>query len=271
MNATTLKKKFSFERTALLLRNRALEDLPSVLIGVGILFGVNLLSILATGYALFNNGNGQIWTVFLLGTGIVLSGYAFKEMHDEKAGLDWVLLPATSLEKYVAATFEYVILYPIVGALVLMGLSGLLSGLELLAGGPGGRIWTPGASLGSAMSTWANYAILSLWFLAGSATFRRKPLLKSVGSLMLYVLVMAGIVFSILMARRVPRGVAFNGGAYSFMWNGNGRYMAWPLSSGAVSALNIILNILMYGIVPVFCVGYGYLRVAEKEVRDEVQ
>lgn len=271
MNTTTLKKRFSFERVALLLKNRTLDDLPSLLIGVGILFGVNLLSIIGTGYALFNRGNNQIWTVFLLGSGIVLSGYAFREMHDEKASLDWILLPATSLEKYVAALVEYVVLYPFIGALVVMGLSGLLSALELVAGSPGGHIWTPGPDFGSAMSTWGNYAVFSLWFVAGSATFRRKPLLKSAGSLLVYVLVMTGFVFSILVAHRIPRDIAFDSSAYSFMWNGAGRYMASPLSGGAVAALNIILNVVLYGIVPIFCIGYGYLRVEEKEVRDEVQ
>lgn len=270
MNTTTLKRKFSIERTALLIRNRALEDLPAVLIGIGLLLGINLLSIIATRRAMFNDGSGQVWGFFLLGSGLLFSSYAFRGMHDGKAGLDWVLLPATSLEKYLAALIEYVILYPLVGAAVTLGLSALLSLFETVAGGSGGRIWMP--EFKDALRAWGEYAIVALWFLAGSAAFRRRSLLKSSGILMLYILLMASALFLFIQLpmQYAPNRIGY-GGAFSFSFDGVNSYISRPLPESAQSALNIIFDVMRYAIVPIFSVGYGYLRVAEKEVRDEVQ
>jgi len=270
MNTTTLKRKFSIERTALLIRNRALEDLPTVLIGMGLLLGINLFSIIVTRRAMFNDGSGQVWTFSLFGSGLLFASYAFKGMHDGKAGLDWVLLPASSLEKYLAALIEYVILYPLVGAVATLGLSALLSLFETMAGGSGGRIWMPGIK--DLLRAWCEYAIVALWFLAGSAAFRRRPLLKSSGILMLYVLLMSSALFLLMhvSAQYAPNGLGYGGG-FSFSFDGWSSYVSRPLPESAQSALTIVFDVLRYAIVPIFSVGYGYLRVAEKEVRDEVQ
>lgn len=265
MNKTTLARSFSIERTALLMRNRAFDDLPGILIGAGLLVGINLLSIVVTGRAVLNNGSGQAWSFVLLASGLLFSSYAFKGMHDERSGSDWILLPATPLEKYLAALIEYVILYPALGAVVTMGLSGMLSLFETIAGGPGGRIWMPGFS--AALRAWAEYSVIALWLLAGSATFRRKPFLKSVGVLMLYVLVMTGALFLVLGALYKLKGLSFSG----IFYGNDVIKIDGSLSKAAQSALGTVIDVMRYAILPIFSLGYGYLRVAEKEVRDEVQ
>ncbi|MCE5256874.1 MAG: hypothetical protein LLF89_08535 [Spirochaetaceae bacterium] len=267
MNTTTLKRKFSIERTAILIRNRAFEDLPGILIGAGLLLGINLLSIVAAKRAVFNDGSGQAWTFFLLGAGILFSSYAFKGMHDGKSGLDWILLPATPLEKYLAALIEYIILYPLVGAALTLGLSALLSLFESMAGGRGGRIWMPGFS--DALRAWGEYAVVALWFLAGSATFRRKSFLKSAGVLMAYMLVMMIGFFLVLASRRSSaNGVVLN---EMFYMNGRNGFIGGSFPEAVQSALGTVVDVLRYAVLPVFSLGYGYLRVVEKEVRDEVQ
>ena len=175
MTKETLRSPFSPARVALLVRNRALEDFPALAIGAGILAGINLLFIILGGRTLMNESGGESWTFMISMAGFLLAGSAFKGMHDGRSGTDWLLLPATSLEKYSAGMFTYLVLYPVAAAIAATGLSALLSLAELVAGGKGGHIWNPLRSMG--IDGWINYATGALVFAVGSAEFRNRALI----------------------------------------------------------------------------------------------
>jgi len=265
MTNATLKKTFSFERLALLVRNRALEDFPSIAIVAGILAGINLLSILIVGKAVMNDPDGQSWTFTISLAGLILASSAFKGMHDGRSGTDWLLLPATSLEKYAAALVSYLILLPVAAAIGATGLSAILSLIELIAGGQGGRILNPIQAFG--IKGWIDFATGALVLAAGSATFRKRALIKTLGIVIVTVLVASGLLFVAFIGVRNIQGVPVpfvrmsDGG-----WNING-----DMSMKASPALDVLLGIVRYAFVPLFALLYGYFRVAEKEARDEVQ
>ncbi|MBL8968345.1 MAG: hypothetical protein JNG85_15170 [Spirochaetaceae bacterium] len=271
MKALDVTARFSIERIALLLRNRLLEDLPGFAIGFAILLGLNALTLLLGKTAFMNERSGGIWTVFVVSSGILLSSFAFKGMHSGRSGPDWLLLPATPLEKYGAALLAYVLIFPLAASAVSTGLSALLYLVERALGGSGGVIWTP--LLSGGFETWGAYAVMSLVFLAGSATFRKRAPLKTFGVLTGYGLVMAFILIGGVFLIYRSRGLLttefdFRNGVFNI----EGAEGLAALDGERVGGIyETAMNILFYGILPLFSLGFGYLKVAEKEARDEVQ
>jgi uncharacterized membrane protein YqjE len=265
MTKETVRKQFSLERTALLARNRAFEDLPAFAIGAGILVGVNLLSLLVAHKAAMNNTGGQAWTFVICLAGFLLASSAFKGMHDGRSGTDWLLLPATNLEKYASALISYLFVLPLAASLAALGLSALLSLVELAAGEPGGRIWNPLSAFG--VKGWIDYATACLVIAAGSATFRKRALIKTAGVAVVYVLAASGLFLAAMFLARKAMGlpvpdVDFIRGNLS---------VDGDFSLNAPPAVGVICDVARYVLIPVSAFLYGYFRVAEKEARDEVQ
>lgn len=265
MSQKTLQKPFSATRVALLMKNRALEDLPAFGIGAGILAGLNLLTIIISGRAAMNETKGESWMIVICIAGFLFAAAAFKNMHDSRSGTDWLLLPATSLEKYTAALLFYAIIYPIAATATALGLSALLSLVELLAGGPGGRIWNP---LTVGFEGWTAYATGIFIFAAGSAAFRKRAFIKTLGLSISYTLVCMGLFLAAIYLVRRFQGLSFSG-IHSFF--NSDINLSEGVSAGAQRAIDTIFQIVRYAIVPLFAIFYGYFRVAEKEARDEVQ
>jgi hypothetical protein len=271
MEARSLDRRFSLARLVLLTRNRLLDEVSVVGIGAAIVLVLNLLGILGSRRAFFNAGGygGGMWIPAIFLGGILLAAQAFKGMHDGKAGTEWVLLPATPLEKYASAFADLVVLFPIAAAIGGMALSALLDLLERWAGGSGGRIWTPFSV--EALRAWADYAILVVVLLAGSASFRKAALIKIIALAAAYGLGV-GILVSLGFWAFLKGGsadISFLGRAshgFSFA-GGNGT----QVSDAAQRAVGIGLDIARYAILPAFAILYGAAKVAEKESRDEVQ
>ena len=142
MNRDSLSKRFSASRVMLLARNRAYDDAPALGIGLAIVAGLNLLSIMI-GDRAFMNGDGDLtYMGLIVFAGFMLSSQAFKGMHG-RTGADWILLPATPFEKYAAAFVSYLVAFPIAAAAGATALSFVLAMIERAAGGPGSGIWHP--------------------------------------------------------------------------------------------------------------------------------
>jgi len=265
MTKATLSTPFSAARVTLLCRNRALEDLPALGIGAGVLVGINLLTLLFAGRTSMNDTDGQSWTFAIILAGFILASAAFRGMHDGRGGTDWILLPASGAEKYVAALFSYLFAYPIAASIATMALSAILSLIELAAGGPGGNIWNPIAAIG--LKGWANYAIAALVLAVGSAAFRKRALIKTIGVIVAFSLAAAGIFFLAVFIVRDLRGLP----SFSFIASHGGFSVDGDFAWKAPPAVDVLLNIACYAVLPIASLAYGYFRVAEKEALDEVQ
>jgi len=185
-----------------------------------------------------------------------------------RSSADWILLPASPLEKYAAAFISYIVIFPIAAAIGLSGVSVSLSLLERLAGGTGGRIWHPFTV--ATLRLYGEYAAVAVAFLAGSATFRKRAFLKTVGVSIAYVLtcsllVMLGLRIIYGLRFGDPFSVKFDSGALTI----GGAYV--PNADAVQKAFEYLVRGVRLALVPAFSVAFGYLRILEKEARDEVQ
>lgn len=270
MKAKTLERAFSLERLALLLRNRILDEAPAVGIGAAVILANNLLSLWGSHVAMFNGWSlgGRAWIATIVVGGLLLAGGAFKGMHDGKAGSEWLLLPATPLEKYAAALADSVLVFPIAAALLCSAMSAILELLGRALGGTGGQIWLP---LGpGVLVAWANYAVAAAVLIAGSACFRKFPLLKTVGVASAFILAMACLA-ALGVALLGGGSVTADGGSFSLNLGNRTIGGERHISDRAHALLSTLFDVARYAILPAFAVLFGASKVIEKEGRDEVQ
>jgi hypothetical protein len=268
MNAKTLERRFSMERVALLVRNRIHEEAPAVGIVAAIVLVNNLLSLWGTHQAFFNTPrfHGGAWLATIFVGGLFIAGNAFKGMHDGKAGTEWILLPATPLEKYAAAFLDSVVAFPIAASLGGVAMSAVLALIGRALGGTGGDLWLP-LNAGS-LEAWAYYAIAAAVFLAGSASFRKIPVLKTIGVASVFGLVSAGLLMAVAWALFGGKnGAEMRMGHFVGELNFDGSM----ISERAQSAVRFLFDIACYAILPGFAILFGASKVIEKEGRDEVQ
>ncbi len=262
MNTVELDKRFSFARLALLIRNRAIDDAAAfAIVGAGV-FALKLLGLFIGAHVHRDAGRiHEIWPVLIVAGGILLAFRAFERMHDGRGGSDWVLLPASPLEKYLAAFLSYLVLYPVVATAAAVLLSGVLALIGALIGAEGAGVWIPAAMLNPGQAT--SYFLFAALGLAGSARFRKLPLVKtaavSIGWMAFLGMVWFGLVF--LFARE-NLSIAFSGGDFSMkdIELTDGKLAVMELLSRGMKAAAFVAAVL-----------FGYFRVREKESVDEVQ
>lgn len=264
MSARNTGGGFSIERAAIVLRNRIMEEAPSLGIGLAVVVGINALTFLASRVFVFNHDNGAMWALAIVISGLLLCAQAFKAMHDGKAGTDWLLLPASPLEKFSAAVVDYVILFPIAAALAATGLSALFHVIAQAASKIPSPIWTFWNV--DVLKGWAFYAVAATVFIAGSASFRKIPFLKTSAMAMAYTFVLGilltlGVWIVVRSHGNIDAGFHFE--------NFNFETEDMPKSLEAVTLW--VGRIAWFVVLPAFSLVYGYFRVFEKEARDEVQ
>lgn len=263
------KARFSPGRIALLTRNLAASELPMAVITLGIVVGLNLVTLILGGEAPINDGlsrggHAPLWGVGVTLVGLYYASRAFKGMHG-RYGTEWLLLPATSAEKYLAALAWLFAIWPIGSAAAASAASTLLWGIQSLKGDVAGLPWHPfqRGYLEALLSYWTIAPVL----IAGSAVFRKNALLKTLGmgAAAAVALVLVSAPFMTRLFRE--SGLAGN---LSFM---NGRWLAEgnPRLEAAANLTQILTDIWRYAILPCFALAYAYFRVAEKEAADEVQ
>jgi len=250
-------------RTMLLIRERLYEDGPALAIGAGAIFALNLLSI-AMGSTPFMNGarSGFLWSAVVFVGALFLAAKAFSPMHGGRSGTEWLLLPASALEKYLAIFLSYGILYPILASLGGFVLSALLALVGSIVGVGGGIIWNPlaGASLERGLS----FLFCLSFALAGSARFRKLPLLKTGATLFTFGIALS-FLFLLLFLFVTPEGrlalanhhFSVNFGTLSID-EGTTELAKWL--GRFFIAVSVVLSNL-----------YALFLVEEKEAKDEVQ
>jgi len=267
LSARTLERRFSVERLMLLLRNRLYDDVPAVAIGAAVVLGVNVLGLVLGRIAFFNSmsfGRSSPWVFTIVVAGLLRAGISLKGMHDGRAGTDWLLLPATGIEKYSAALLDIAVVFPLAATAASVGLSALLAFVEGLVGGPGNPVWLPGLE---ALKAWGGYAAAATVFIAGSASFRKSAFLKTGGLALAF-----SIVWSLALALLVMLFVdGAWGGGFSIS---NGRFSAGDdsvISRSALRFMRTAMDVALYAALPAFAVLFGAAKVVEKEAKDEVQ
>lgn len=267
MDRTKLRP--ALDRWSHLLVHRLIDDLKPLGLALGVVTGLGALSLILFQSSLLSGSGRSLWPLFIVLASMVTAGSAFRTMHEGRSSTDWLLWPASALEKYAAALVESVVVVPLGLTLASVAASALLAGLELLVTGQGSGIWLPWAP-GLSAEAVGGFLVLFLVLLTGSAAFRKHALWKTalviLGALTLGSLVLAGV----LGALGVSDGIRIGDGSWSMMrFGGHGRrWVAGPLAAGAVP---VLVSLWFYLVLPAFCLAFGWAKVREKEARDEVQ
>lgn len=277
-----MNRYLSLRRIGRLLVKDLYEDYRGILIAVGALTGVLLLNYLLNGLGGSDNSLVQpvsgfafapsnsvlhmtYFTLTLFIGGFIITSKAFKELHAANRNHDWLMLPASPLEKYLSRLI-LTSAGVAVGMVVYYTLFTLFgSALMLLLFHRSYALFNP--LVGTVWMLVLNYIVLQSIFFAGAVYFKKHPFIKT-------VLVLAG--FGVLLLL-VTGGVALR-----LFWreltvlNSHGTLALADLGSlepqlqsvGRTTAL--VLQIVYWALLAPLFWAVAYFRLRESEVRNGV-
>ena len=191
---------FSFKRFKLILRHDVYTNARFWRVILFVLGAYLLIYLLKFGATLlsFNNvviGASELGSKFYAGffiSGIVIAGTAFNSFRLKLTTQNYLMLPASKLEKFLSqwllTGIAYVIIYPLafLAFNILVWLFGLFFGVDVTIYNflTDGQFW----------NNIVNYFILQSILLAGAATFEKSPLLKTP---LIALLVIFGLSFTL--------------------------------------------------------------------------
>lgn len=251
-------------RWALLTGARLADDAKPLGLAAAVVAGLNLVTlVLFRETVIF----GSQWS-FLVAVGSVLvASSVFRTMHTGRSTTDFLLWPATSLEKYGAALAEALVAVPLGLTLVATVLSVVFGGLGALVGSSAGDLWLPWTRF--SWSGVAAFEVSLLVLVTGAATFRKHALWKT-------ALVVLGASVAVAVLALVVVGTGRGGlwswghGSFGFIIDEQA-FHGHHVGPVALGALQVIAQLWYFGVVPVFCLVFGWAQVHEKEAKDEVQ
>lgn len=258
---------FSVSRWARLTLARLVDDARPLGLALAVVVGINLISLVVFRSLVFGDER-HLWSVFVAIASILMASGALRAMHEGRSSTDWILWPATTLEKYAAAVAS-VLLIPLGLAVASSVASAALAGLQWLVTGQPGSVWFPWNGFPGFSSL--GFAVFLLVILTGSATFRKHSLWKTGLVLVAVGIAMAFLVYLLFTILGVP---GFEGHwegrrAMSFHFGDSGR--SWKPSEGALGWAEGLAKVWYFALLPAFCLWFGWAKVREKEARDEVQ
>ena len=275
-----MKRYLSFPRFGQLLRKDLTEGYRTIFIVVGAVTGVLLLNYLVGAVSESNNLHGSsiiprsgqnsimhmiYFTLVLLIGGFIISSRSFMELHAKTRNHDWLMLPASTFEKFLSRLL-FASVGVGVGAVVYFFLFSLLaSGLSALLFGRPYTIFNPFD--GTVWMLVLRYVVLQSVFFAGAAYFKRAHFIKT-------ILVLSGFAFVLLLLTAgVARLVFWRELAHLGSGGGLARFdisVLQPRLQSAGETVLLISRILFWAVLaPVMWV-FAYLRLAEAEVRNGV-
>lgn len=275
-----MNRYLSFPRLGRLLKKDLTEGYRTIFVVVGAVTGVLLLNYLLGAVSDPNNLHGSsivphsgenstmhmvYFTLVLLIGGLIISSRSFMELHTKTRNHDWLILPASTFEKFLSRLLMASVGVG-VGAVVYFFLFSLLaSGLSALLFGRPYTVFNPFD--GTVWMLVLRYVVLQSVFFAGAAYFKRAHFIKT-------VLVLSGFAFVLLLlAAGVARLVFWREFAHMVSGTGFANFdisVLEPRLQSAGEILLLVSRILFWAVLgPVMWV-FAYLRLAEAEVRNGV-
>ncbi len=193
--------------------------------------------------ALLAGPNMRFYNGILTIGGLLITGHAFRELHNPIAGIGFLMLPASTLEKWLAKWLITFIGYTLFSCIIYMVFAWLHSGLLL-------KQWSPTAVFPLNLSMVIKYLVINAIFLLGAVTFKRLSRLKTFLCILGVYVVVACIEFVLALLMK-----AFNiSSSYSY----------FQIHKAVFSEAFWILILL---IIVLFCWLISYLKLTEYEVK----
>lgn len=277
-----MNRYLSLHRVGRLLLKDLYEDYRGVLIAAGALTGILLLNYLLSGLSASDNSLVQPYGRFaysptnsvlhmtffgltLFIGGFLIASRAFSELHTANRSHDWLMLPASPIEKYLTR----LILTSIgmaVGVVVYYSLFSLFgSALMLLLFHRSYALFNP--LDGAVWMLVLNYIVLQSIFFAGAVYFKKHHFIKTVLVLaafgVLLLLVSGGIALKLFWRELLFLNSQGTIGRADFAH-------LQPTLLAVGKTTTVVLRIVYWGVLaPVFWV-FAYFRLREAEVRNGV-
>ncbi|MFQ3546994.1 MAG: hypothetical protein SNJ56_01550 [Termitinemataceae bacterium] len=264
MKPQSINHTISFERLALLVRNRLFDDIPNILIASTAILALALLYLLVTPLAFMANPKDVSgWSGLIAIGGLLLASNAFAGMHSGKSGTDWILLPASSMEKYSAALLMYLLVYPILASMFAIFGSLILALASFWLRAHWLPIYNPLTEI--SIHSFLNYGTAIVILLAGSARFT-KFVLGKVGAIVFAFVLFLSLLLVLGLLVATPEGrMMISHGLRGI--NLTVRHHVTEDKELLFRNLGYLFQAGSAG----FAILYGAALVREKEARDEVQ
>ena len=209
----------------------------------------------------------EMFPGFLLLGGFITTSMMFSEdMFSKDSQHNWLMLPATNLEKFLSKALVSTIAYPIAVILVFFLTSVVTEPIQLLIFGSPVGLFNPFKD-NDLMMLLAQYWVWNSVFILGAAYFHKAQFVKTVlavGVIALgfgaLTLLFTRLVFAIKFGSSVPM---FD----SFMYF-DSRYLQNSLTS--IKVFSGITKVLYYAALPLFCLVTAYFKVEEVQATDAV-
>jgi hypothetical protein len=211
------------------------------------------------------NAYGQLFGGFLLLGGLILTSMSFAyDMFDKEGQNEWLMLPATSAEKFLAKGLLAAIAYPVALLLLTVLSSALVESLLLLAKSPFSMFDPFSRQVAEDL---LSYYVWQSVFLLGATVFRKNQFIKTV--LSLFVLFIAMGLLTLLFARilfPMITGLSPFAAEFSVRFSDN-------FSDYGSKGIRVFVGfgkIVYYGLLPLFCWITAYFKVKEVQATDAI-
>jgi hypothetical protein len=198
--------------------------------------------------------------------GFILTSLVFaNDMFNKERQNEWLMLPATSLEKFLAKGILTAFVYPVTLILVMTVASAFIEGLLLLFLGNPFTMFNPFISeVGSQL---AMYFVWQSVFLLGATVFHKAHFIKTVLSLFILAVVMGllGMLFARIFFPLITGSSPFS------------RNITFSLGSiqrtedvAGLQPFIVVGKIIYYAMIPLFCWVTAFFKVEEVQATDAV-
>jgi hypothetical protein len=252
---------FDFKRIGLLMQRYYLERFQGELM----FWGVSIICMM-----FFRNSVDGVLG-FAIVVAIIRNASFFREIHSPTNRINYFMIPATQIEKFVASLF-YTIIYfwcmvfvvYIIGNILGTWANNLLANTGLLSNILGFRHqdlnWVVFdfikiAGVGDTLVSFVGILIIQFVFLLGSIYFKKNQLVKTI-----LALVIIGLFFALISGFAAKQFLADNTEMLASGFN-----LKLLLKAPIMKSMGIILNIFFYLLTPYLWL-VSYIRLTEKEV-----
>lgn len=249
-----MNQVIDIRRIGLLARKDFLQNWRVLLIGTGGIAGVVLLSAIIHAFVGSSASYEEFLRAPLFITGIIAASYAFSELHNKNKNDDYLLLPASALEKTLVRLLEVSLAVPLFGLIVVALAALIAESVRFLAFGLPFNIFNPFVS--PFWKDMLNLIVIQSVFFLGGAWFKKNHLIKTALTVIVFFIII--VLFTSVLGRIVFS--QYFGGSLIPDFNS-----LWKMKTALT-----IGKILLYGLLPPFCWIMAWVRVAETQSSDGI-
>ncbi len=211
-------------------------------------------------------GYASLFPNFLILGGLIITSLSFADdMFSKNGQQQWLMLPATSLEKFLAKGLLSAFAYPIALVVVFFLSSVITEPIQLLFFGDPITLFNPFTR--DVASQFALYWVWQSIFLLGATYFHKGHFFKTVLALGVIGIAFASLA---LLFVKIVFSIKYGSALRTFDVVFSFDSLLFNPANGAVGAFRVLGKLLYYVALPLFCWVTAFFRVQEVQATDAV-